>query len=122
MTRLNYLLLLDQIAVAPSSKLIKGDALVLTDTRRVSHPPRGDFTTHSLPFSQVAIDLGNERVANIVALGSLVGLSNICSRDAVDQALRSEIPKKFIQLNSEALQEGYKMADGAFARSLTGPS
>ncbi len=114
-TGLDYLLLLDQIAVEPSLELIQDDALVLTDTRRVNNPPVGDFTTYNLPFSQKALELGNERVTNIIALGSLVGLSNICSRDVLEQALRNEIPKKLLRINHEAIQEGYKIADNLSA-------
>jgi 2-oxoglutarate ferredoxin oxidoreductase subunit gamma len=109
-TALDYLIILDQAAAAASDGLIKGDALVLADSRRVTSPPAGDLTLHNLPFSDTAIALGSERVANIVALGALVAMSAVCRRDTVEQILRAETPKGYLDLNLEALNKGFEMA------------
>ncbi len=108
---IDYLVLLDQIGVAPSAAMIKPGALVLIDSRLVPNPPAGDFTLHSAPFTDEAIALGSHRAANVVALGSLVALSGICDRDTVAEAVRAGTPKAYLDLNLDALQRGFEIAD-----------
>ncbi|MDP6342796.1 MAG: 2-oxoacid:acceptor oxidoreductase family protein [Alphaproteobacteria bacterium] len=110
-TAIDYLIALDQIGVAPSAAMMAPGALVLTDARLVPEPPEGDITLHQLPFTDEAIALGSHRAANVVALGTLVGLSGICDRQAVGEAVREGTPKAFLDLNLEALRRGFEMAD-----------
>jgi 2-oxoglutarate ferredoxin oxidoreductase subunit gamma len=106
-TALDYLLILDEVAAKASEKLIKPDATVLVDAARVPSPPMGPFTVHSLPFTETARAVGNERAANMVALGALVEISGICGRKSLEQAIRTDTPAKFLELNLEALRKGY---------------
>lgn len=108
-TALDYLLILDDVAAKASERMIKPDATVLVDAARVPSPPKGDFTVHSLPFTATARAVGSERAANMVALGALVEISRICSRESLEQAIRTDTPKKFLELNLEALQKGYEL-------------
>jgi 2-oxoglutarate ferredoxin oxidoreductase subunit gamma len=108
-TALDYLLVLDQIAADASNGVIKPGATVLVDAARVPTPPRGEFSLYVLPFSETAKAVGNERVANMIALGALAGLSTICSREALEAAIRTDTPAKFLELNVEALERGYRM-------------
>jgi 2-oxoglutarate ferredoxin oxidoreductase subunit gamma len=114
-TALDYLVLLDQTAVAAAEGLIRDGGLVLADTRRVEAPPQGDCEVRRLPFSETAIRLGSERVANVVALAALVAIGNICSRETLEQAIRTGTPAKFLDLNIDAMQEGFAMADSEAA-------
>lgn len=109
---LDYLLILDQVAAADSGELIGTDTLVLSDSRRVEKPPAGKFDQRAMPFSERAIALGSERVANVIALAALVGLSGLCKRNTLEQVVRAGVPGKFLDLNLEALREGFALADG----------
>ena len=109
-TALDYLVILDQAAATASDGLIKDDALVLADARRVTAPPAGAAVPQCLPFSDTALALGSERVANIIALGALVAMSDVCRRDSVEQVLRTGTPKGYQDLNLEALHKGFEMA------------
>lgn len=109
-TALDFLVVLDQAAAEVSRELVKKGGVVLVDAGRVPSPPQGDFTLYALPLSQEARALGNARVANMVALGALAGLSGICSQGALEQAIRAETPKGFLDLNLEAVREGQRMA------------
>ncbi|MEE1556436.1 MAG: 2-oxoacid:acceptor oxidoreductase family protein, partial [Alphaproteobacteria bacterium] len=71
----------------------------------------GDFTLHQAPFTDEAIALGNHRAANVVALGALVALSGICDPDTVLAAVCAGTPKAFLDLNLDALQRGFEIAD-----------
>lgn len=109
-TALDYLLVLDQIAADVSDGVIKPGATVMVDAARVVVPPAGEFALYVLPFSDAAKAIGNERVANMIALGALAGLSGICSRDAMERAIRADTPEKFLEFNLEALERGYRLA------------
>ncbi|MGP1678884.1 MAG: 2-oxoacid:acceptor oxidoreductase family protein [Burkholderiales bacterium] len=114
-TALDCLVLLDRMAVKPSWPLLKPGALVLADTRLCPDLPAGDhnvnYRAHHLPLSRTAIELGSERVANIVALGALAALSGVCERKALEQAVRAETPKSFLDLNMDALAAGYRLGE-----------
>ncbi len=109
---LDYLLILDQIAATDSQELIGEGTLVLADSRRVEKPPKGKFVLRLMPFSERAVGLGNERVTNVVALAALVGVRELCKRDTLEQVVRAGVPGKFLELNLEALREGFALADG----------
>jgi len=108
-TALDVLLILDQIAAHVSTDLVKSGGVVLADSGRVGDPPQGDFSLYRLPFTETARKLGSERSANMVALGAMLALSSVCSREVVEQALRANTPKRFLDLNLAALGEGYRM-------------
>lgn len=108
-TALDCLVLLDRMALKPSWPLLKPGALVLADTRLCPELPAGNYRAHHLPLSRTAIDLGSERVANIVALGALAALTGICERKTLEQAVRAETPKSFLDLNLDALAAGYRL-------------
>jgi 2-oxoglutarate ferredoxin oxidoreductase subunit gamma len=109
-TTLDCLVLLDRMAVKPSWPLLKPGALVIADTRLCPELPQGDYCSHHLPLTRTAIDLGSERVANIVALGALVAHARLCDQKVLEQAVRAETPKSFLDLNLDALAAGYKLA------------
>ena len=116
-TALDCLVLLDRMAVKPSWALLKTGALVIADTRLCPELPQGkqggDYRAHHLPLTRTAIELGSERVANIVALGALAALSGICERKGLEQAVRAETPKSFLDLNMDALAAGYRLGEQA---------
>ena len=109
-TALDHLVLLDRMAVKPSWPMLKPGALVIADTRLCPELPAGDYRRHHLPLSRTALQLGSERVTNIVALGALVALSNICDRNRVELAVRAETPRGFLDLNMDALKAGFAIA------------
>ena len=115
-TALDYLVLLDRMAVKPSWPLLKPDSLVIADTRLCPELPSGSYTGHHLSLTRTAIELGSERVANIVALGALCALAQLCERAAIEQAVRADTPRNFRDLNLDALAAGYRIAAEAAAR------
>ncbi len=108
-TALGYLLIVDDCAAAASTPVLRPGATVLTDDLHVTEPPSGDFTVHRLPLTETARALGNERATNMVALGALVSLTGICARASLEQAVRSSVPKRFVELNLMAVNEGCQL-------------
>ncbi|MBI2959217.1 MAG: 2-oxoacid:acceptor oxidoreductase family protein [Betaproteobacteria bacterium] len=112
-TALDCLVLLDRMAVKPSWPLLKAGALVIADTRLCPELPKGDCRIHRLPLTRTAIELGSERVANIIALGALSAIADLCERPALEQAVRAETPKSFLDINLDALAAGYRLGERA---------
>lgn len=64
----------------------------------------------SIPIISTAEDrLGKPMVANIVALSAIVGLTNIVSKESLEKAVLSRVPKGTEQLNRSAILEGYSL-------------
>lgn len=108
-TDLDYLLILDDAALNASQGLVNGGCVVLADSRRVSGKSVEKTKVVSMPFSEIALALGNERVANIVALGTLIGKSGICPKEVVEETISSMVPAKFKALNIKAFEKGLEL-------------
>lgn len=111
-TALDTVLILDQAAADASEGIIRDDAMVIVDPRRTKNPPQGKFKIIELPLSETAIALGSERVTNVVATGAIAELSDNIELDIVEKALRIISPRKFLDLNMDALQAGVDLARG----------
>jgi 2-oxoglutarate ferredoxin oxidoreductase subunit gamma len=117
-TALDCLVLLDRIAVKPSWPLLKADAIVIADTRLGPELPETGHLTYRLPLIRCAIELGSERVANIVALGALAVIAGLSDRTALELAVRSETPRSFLDLNLDALAVGLRLGKEAASANV----
>ncbi len=104
---LDILLILDECAAGASEDILGKDALVLVDSERVKTPPKSGM---ALPLTRKARELGNIRVANIIALGAINAFAGFCSENELESAVRSSVPARFLDLNLEALAAGYELA------------
>jgi 2-oxoglutarate ferredoxin oxidoreductase subunit gamma len=74
---------------------------------------RDDIRIFYLPASDIATELGNVRLANVVCLGALVQATSIVPLEAIAQALDSHLSERhrsLLDLNKEALRRGAKLA------------
>lgn len=63
-----------------------------------------------VPVLETAEDkLKKAMVANIVALGAIVGSTSIVSREALERAVLERVPRGTEDLNRKALDEGFKL-------------
>lgn len=87
--------------------------LLVYDTGMVRHRPAAPAGVHFLPVpaTQIASDLGEPRVANLVVLGAFVGCSGTVSPPSVEQALRMRLPSEpVLKKNLQALKSGIDLA------------
>jgi 2-oxoglutarate ferredoxin oxidoreductase subunit gamma len=66
------------------------------------------------PFSDIAIELGNIRVANMVALGSFIAAKKTVALETAQKAILDIAPtekKDLIEINKTALEKGFKLYD-----------
>ncbi len=62
-----------------------------------------------LPLTSTADRLGKSIVANVIMLGALTAMTEIVSRDSILKAISANVPKKELELNMRAFEEGFKM-------------
>jgi len=102
-TKLDYLIILDQVAAHVSLDLLTKDSIVILDQVKVSDPPVGKFTHYSFPLTEAALELGNVRATNIVALGALVALGQFCSRESGRTGARLPVGGRWFRDSSSGL-------------------
>ena len=62
-----------------------------------------------LPFTEMAVEMGNSRIANMIALGALVKKKKLARIETLKQAtaeMFSKLPGKLLDLNVRALEKG----------------
>jgi len=108
-TSLDFLLILDEIAITPSIPMIKTGGLLLLDSTTIRSTPKGDFKSYTLPLSAIARQLGNPKAANIVSLGAIQALVDLCGFDALQDSIRQHSPKRFLDTNLAAANKGHEL-------------
>lgn len=108
-TALDHLVLLDALAVQPSVPLARAGTLLIADARLCPEVPPGAYRTVQLPLSRTGLELGSERITNIVALGALAAMTGLCERQALAQVVSDETPRSFRQINLAALGAGWSL-------------
>jgi Pyruvate/2-oxoacid:ferredoxin oxidoreductase gamma subunit len=96
---------------------IKSGGLVIYDSTLIDRPPtRGDVEVVALPATEMADKIGSGRSANMVALGALIGKTNLLDKDVVLDVVRAQT-KKVAQLdvNIQAVEAGFKFARSSVA-------
>jgi 2-oxoglutarate ferredoxin oxidoreductase subunit gamma len=75
----------------------------------------------ALPASRIAADLGNRIVANVVLLGFLVAQTGVIGPDTVEQAIRSTVKAKALELNLRAFSAGLAQAPSELGQPMVAP-
>jgi 2-oxoglutarate ferredoxin oxidoreductase subunit gamma len=72
-------------------------------------PERGDIDMFAAPVNQMARQMGNERSANMVMLGSLVQMIKIISLETILKSIEMMLgsKKKLIESSIQAVRAGY---------------
>ncbi len=94
-------------------KMQAGGHLFINKTLIEIPHTRQDITVTYLEMTGLAGELGNPRLANIVALGGMVGRIGLVGREAVIAALNKELSGKkaaLLDLNLKALDAGARAA------------
>jgi len=97
-----------QESVPPGGLFIVNSSLANLDDVK-----REDIEVHDIPMSELAIELGNARLSNMVALGAFSRLSESISPDEIAGALEAVISarnRSLIPLNERAIMEGARYA------------
>ena len=88
-----------------------GGSLFINSSLIDKKATRDDVTAHYVPVNDIATDLGNARVANIVMLGAYIASSGAVKKESVIKAVEYLLGKgksHLIPINEKAFDEGAK--------------
>jgi 2-oxoglutarate ferredoxin oxidoreductase subunit gamma len=90
-----------------------GGVLVVNTSLIPKTCERDDIRIISIPASDIASELGNTRMANLVLLGALIEATGIVPMETIEQQLEehlSERHRKWLEPNKQALRKGASLA------------
>jgi 2-oxoglutarate ferredoxin oxidoreductase subunit gamma len=110
------LMAMNQASLAKFEDRLKaGGVLAYNETLIDAPPERGDVRIIRIPANEIAAELGNPQVANMVAAGGLVTALGVICLDSLFKGLSRELPKHrhhLIPLNEEAIRRGMEAVQG----------
>lgn len=109
----DILLALTQKSYEQYSEGLKENGILIIDSS-VAVKEMGSKQIYSVPILETAAkDLGKPMVTNIVALGAIVEITKVISKDSLEKAVLDRVPKGTEELNKKALSMGYKIAENS---------
>ncbi|MGC9489969.1 MAG: 2-oxoacid:acceptor oxidoreductase family protein [Thermovirgaceae bacterium] len=93
---------------------VKPGGTLLYNSDLLDYPdPRRDITVLPLPCHSIALELGSDKVSNIVALGALVEATDLVSKDVCLETIKEKLGKRkpqFLPMNLQAYEKGQEIA------------
>ena len=86
--------------------------IIVVNTSLINRlPRRTDLTVVPVPANEIALELGNARAANMVALGAFIAASGLVDRANVGEVLKESFAArpKLVAINEEALRRGFEI-------------
>jgi len=115
-THPDIILVMSNEALLKYAGMLKPGGSLIIDTTYVKDLPSTQANVLAVPYSRIAKEtLNKEMVSNIVALGALAAFTGVVSKESLETALMSRIPRGTEDLNQKALELGWKSAGEAAA-------
>jgi 2-oxoglutarate ferredoxin oxidoreductase subunit gamma len=108
-----HLVAMNRPSLEKFAPLVKPGGIILINTTLIPvRSNRGDVDELAIPVNDIAIEVGNVRSANIVALSAFAAKSRIVSLDTLRECVKDKFSgkKKLIPLNMDAVAAGIKAA------------
>lgn len=94
--------------------LVVPGGVLVANASLVNRPPmRTDIESVFIPVNEIAEEIGNRRLLNVVALGALLAKLPVLSLEEIEKALENHLPerhRKFLEVNKQALRRGAEFA------------
>jgi 2-oxoglutarate ferredoxin oxidoreductase subunit gamma len=89
---------------------LKKDGILIIDSVNVDRAP--STRAYRVPMTKIAEEVtGRSVTANVVALGVIIGLTDVIARRAIEQAVAARAPKGTQELNLKALRAGFEAGE-----------
>ncbi|HJH61252.1 MAG TPA: 2-oxoacid:acceptor oxidoreductase family protein [Bacteroidetes bacterium] len=102
--------ILNQQSLDKFESKVKPGGVLIYDPNGITHKPtRKDISIYTIEGAQLASDMGNAKVFNMVILGALLKIKPIIDMANVEKGLEHSLPErahKLIPLNMKAIQVG----------------
>jgi 2-oxoglutarate ferredoxin oxidoreductase subunit gamma len=95
--------------------LSAGGTLLINSSLIDHKPHRTDIKTYYIPCNDIAQELGNLKVANMVMVGAIIAASGVVNIDSVISVLAKKIFKnkpKVMPINEQAIRRGLECING----------
>lgn len=95
-----------------NTHLREGGLLILNSNRVTSESKRTDIKVIAIPCDDMAVEIGNPRIANIIMMGALIGASNVISKEAYLKSIEKRFADKkaeVMEMNEIALDKGIEI-------------
>ncbi|MBZ4653381.1 MAG: 2-oxoglutarate ferredoxin oxidoreductase subunit gamma [Peptococcaceae bacterium] len=109
----DVLVALTQEAANKFAPTVKEQGVLIVDSGvKINDQIKDKVKLYSLPITEMAVKVaGSEIVTNMVTLGALVAITKVVSREALEKAMFSRIPKGTEEVNMKALAQGFALAE-----------
>lgn len=95
--------------------LVAQGGVLVINSSLVDRPAiRNDITVLEVPANEIAEEIGNRRLANLVLVGALVQKLSVLDLNTLIGALENHIPERhrdLIEVNKQALRRGFQLAE-----------
>jgi 2-oxoglutarate ferredoxin oxidoreductase subunit gamma len=106
----DILLALTQKSYEQYSEGLRDDGILIIDSS-VNVAVTGNKKIFRVPILDTAVkELGKPMVTNIIALGAIVEITKLITKDSLEKAVLERVPKGTEELNKKALSMGYDIA------------
>jgi 2-oxoglutarate ferredoxin oxidoreductase subunit gamma len=113
-SRFDVVVALNQPSLDKFEPMVKAGGTIIFDSTNIINPPkRNDINVVPIPASEIAVEMKNTKVMNMIVLGGLLGIHQILSFESVMDALKKVLPERYhhlLPLNKEALLKGKELA------------
>lgn len=102
---------------------VRSGGTIVVNSSLINRPVgRDDVLVVAIPANDLAMELGNPRCANIVALGAFVGATDVLPMPEVEEMVRQNFAVKpaLVELNLKALRVGFERGLQAREAHATG--
>ncbi len=104
----DYLLILYQDTLDEWKDTAKESRYLIVDSTRVTDTPDIEGKIFKVPAGEIAENIATAKAANVVLLGALAKVSEDIDLESLKKTVESDFPEKYVDMNLQALEEGYK--------------
>ena len=91
---------------------IRNDTIIVLDPDLVKKHDIGR-SLYRIHAQKIAEELGNKIVTNIVMVGAFTAIFGMLKPEAVKESVIDSVPKKFLELNEKAFENGFEAGKNA---------
>jgi len=103
---------------------VRAGGVLVANTSLIDRPiARTDLQAIPIPATEMADEMGEKRMANMIMVGALLARLPVLTPQSVEEALAGHLPSRhqeLLSLNEEALQKGMAFAGRAVAMNGRG--
>ncbi len=109
-SKATHLIAFNQPSLTKFLNNVKNDGLILYNSSLINQPsPLENIQMVGVPANEIALELGNIQVANMVIMGAYIALTQIFSVEIIEKMLKKFLGEKKAHLfgiNQQAIQKG----------------